>query len=430
MSTSAMPTTKKKVQSTQKAPQVLSNLKPVMPGADTSWDFICRRIQNLARGFGFTRVDLPQVEDFTYRESAPDAPSTFSFLDADGNRLALKSQNLLPLLRAYQQQRIAEVEKMSRCFYLSPVFSYDGDGKKILSAWEYGFEVLGEFLALDEAQLISLVWKLLRGIGLDHLHLEVNCIGRSDLRVDYDDALRSFLQNRRYELCNECVAALEVFPLQVFACENLSCRAVAQEAPQILDYLSDDARREFTSLLEGLDEVGIPYNLNPTFVPHNGTSRVVFTVRYRDETHDILIGSGGSHEDTFAEIGGKAYPSFGFTGTVDVLQGAMQQLALEVVTDIKSEVFLVPLGELASKKALRLFSELWDEQIAVHGHFGNIGVKHQLKMAEAYKASIALIMGQKEAQDEMVILRDVRSGMQEIFQYDRIIEEVKKRLGR
>ena len=91
---------------------------------------------------------------------------------------------------------------------------------------------------------------------------------------------------------------------------------------------------------------------------------------------------------------------------------------------------MVPLGELASKKALRLFSELWDEKIAVHGHFGNIGVKHQLKMAEAYKASIALIMGQKEAQDEMVILRDVRSGMQEVFQYERIIEEVKKRLGR
>jgi hypothetical protein len=39
-------------------------------------------------------------------------------------------------------------------------------------------------------------------------------------------------------------------------------------------------------------------------------------------------------------------------------------------------------------------------------------------------------MGQKEAMDEMVILRDVKSGMQEIFSYDKIVEEVRKRLGK
>ncbi len=32
--------------------------------------------------------------------------------------------------------------------------------------------------------------------------------------------------------------------------------------------------------------------------------------------------------------------------------------------------------------------------------------------------------------EEMVILRDVKSGMQEIISYDKIVSEVKKRLGR
>ena len=58
------------------------------------------------------------------------------------------------------------------------------------------------------------------------------------------------------------------------------------------------------------------------------------------------------------------------------------------------------------------------------------GVKNQLKAAETFKAPVALIMGQKEATDEMVILRDVKSGMQEVISYDKIVEEVKKRLGR
>jgi histidyl-tRNA synthetase len=70
------------------------------------------------------------------------------------------------------------------------------------------------------------------------------------------------------------------------------------------------------------------------------------------------------------------------------------------------------------------------EKITVFDNFGSLGVKNQLKLAETYKSPIALIMGQKEAVDEMVILRDVKSGMQEMFSYDKIVNEVKKRLGK
>jgi hypothetical protein len=89
-----------------------------------------------------------------------------------------------------------------------------------------------------------------------------------------------------------------------------------------------------------------------------------------------------------------------------------------------------PRLELAAKKSLRLFQDLLAAQVSVYDHFGDVGVKNQLKQAELYKSPIALIMGQKEAMDEMVILRDVKSGMQEIFSYDKIVIEVKKRLGK
>lgn len=57
-------------------------------------------------------------------------------------------------------------------------------------------------------------------------------------------------------------------------------------------------------------------------------------------------------------------------------------------------------------------------------------IKTQLKLAESNKVAIALIIGQKEAREGTVILRDVKSGMQELFTTERIIEEVKKRLGK
>ena len=109
---------------------------------------------------------------------------------------------------------------------------------------------------------------------------------------------------------------------------------------------------------------------------------------------------------------------------------ALEAANVKFVNKNKVDVFLVPLGDLAAKKTLRLFTELWNHNIVASEFIGPGSIKTQLKLAESNKVSIALIIGQKEARDGTVILRDVRSGMQELFTYERIIEEVKKRLGK
>ena len=146
--------------------------------------------------------------------------------------------------------------------------------------------------------------------------------------------------------------------------------------------------------------------------------------------NEYFIGEGAGHAELYRETTGKNVYCFGFSGNAEIIYRALQGKDLTPHLEFRPEVFLVPLGDLASKKALRLFSELWDENIIVHDHFGDNGVKNQLKLAETYKAMLALIIGQKEAMDGMVILRDVKSGMQELYQHERIIDEVKKRLGK
>jgi histidyl-tRNA synthetase len=182
--------------------------------------------------------------------------------------------------------------------------------------------------------------------------------------------------------------------------------------------------------LEALDELSIPYQLNPLYVGPQGFSKTNFVIKARGKDKTFVIGEGGYHDQLLQNLCGKNYCCFGFTGSLLEVKKAMEEAKLEVVHEQKSEVFLVPLGELASKKSLRLFRDLVLEKVLVYDNFGDSGVKNQLKAAESFKAPIALIMGQKEAVDEMVILRDVKSGMQEIISYDKIVEEVKKRLGR
>jgi len=426
-----MPREKKKASS--KRPHSLASLTDVLPDNGHSWDHLISRLHSLSKAYGFFRAESPVLEDYSlYDQLDIEQGNIVNFSDPENNRIAIRAEMLPGLVRAHSElKNLPEEHKVSKWYYLSPVVTYDERKRQFVNSWEYGFELFGEFSPLNEVQAISLIWKYLGSIGLQNLALEINSIGRPDCRKDYDDQLRSFLQNKKYELCNDCVAALETYPMRVFRCKNLECKTVASEAPQVVDYLDEDCHKHLTHVLEGLDELGISYALNPMLVGKEGASQIVFSIKYRDEQNEYFIGEGAHHEEIYEIIAGKKVPCFGFVGYLEVLRSAMRNLALDQHQhDIKAEVFLVPLGDLAAKKALKLFSELWDEDIAVHDHFGNSGVKNQLKLAENSKAVLALIIGQKEAMDDMVILRDVKSGMQEVFQYERIIDEVKKRLGK
>ncbi len=420
---------RKSTASTSKKAQLLPGMVDLLPGANPLWDLIFRKLQKYARSFGFSRVETAFLESASIYEYDP-LKNPVTFMAAEGDRVAVRADSLPGIMRAYIEKKVSEVHKLSKWYYIQPNTVYDAKQKSFVSSWQYGFELFGEFPALVEVQLITAVWKFLRSLGFEDLILEINSIGKTSERDDYEEALITFLQTKKYELCNDCVASIEDQPLQVFRCKNSSCQAVATEAPQPIDYLSEECHKHFTQVLETLDEIGIVYNLNPMLVGREGSSKTIFVFKLKHDEKEYIIGEGSFHQDLMKVVTGKEQPCFGFVGNFETLQEILNLMQTEVISEMRAEVYLAPLGELAAKKALRLFAELWDANIYVHDNFGDGGVKNQLKLAEGSKAIISLIIGQKEAMDDMVILRDVKSGMQEVFQYERIVEEVKKRLGR
>ena len=67
--------------------------------------------------------------------------------------------------------------------------------------------------------------------------MEIDSLGDEACKGQYEEALTGYLQSKKYELCNDCVAAIEEFPMQVFRCNNLECKTVVTDAPQSVDFL-------------------------------------------------------------------------------------------------------------------------------------------------------------------------------------------------
>ncbi len=421
----------KKTSSTKTQP--IGGAKDVISQSDPVWNLILKSFNKIGQVYGFLRVETPILESSqlyqNYAKDVADQHMEAVSFELGGQNYSVRPSLLPSVLRAYSQMKHDEQEPLSKWLYLGNVIKRDS-GRGWVSDYEFGFETLGGFSHLTEAQTIAASWQMVQELGLTEAVIEVNTIGDLDCQRAYESVLKSYLKDNELDLCESCSQYLKTRPFNILRCENAECQEVISAAPTILDFLDEASHKHFTNILEALDELQIPYQLNPLLVGHEGSSKTNVIIKYKGSKETVVLGEAGYHDALLKNVGGKGLSGFGFTGNFSSLRRAIELAHIEIGQEIKTEVFLVPLGELAAKKSLRLFKDLTAEDVLVYDHFGAAGVKNQLKQAEASKSPIALIMGQKEAMDEMVILRDVKSGMQELFSYDKIVVEVKKRLGR
>jgi len=86
------------------------------------------------------------------------------------------------------------------------------------------------------------------------------------------------------------------------------------------------------------------------------------------------------------------------------------------------------LGDLAKRKSFTLLETLRAGGIIVRESLGRDSIKVQLKIVERSGCRHALIIGQKEALDGTVIVRETESGIQETIPQEKLIDFLKRKL--
>src|SRR5207253_7413569 len=107
----------------------------------------------------------------------------------------------------------------------------------------FGIEVIGAAEPEADVEVIAVGQTLLRSIernratGLADVRLEINSIGDQVCRPAYRDELIAYLEEHREQLRDEHRDGFRTNPLRVLDCKEPSCRAVAADAPKIVDRL-------------------------------------------------------------------------------------------------------------------------------------------------------------------------------------------------
>ena len=229
----------------------------------------------------------------------------------------------------------------------------------------------------------------------------------------------------------DCKKRLSKNPLRILDCKEEKCTQIVHQAPQTIDHLCDECKTHFTTLLESLDEIDIPYCINPKLVRGlDYYSKTVFEFwpEENQETAQSALGGGGRYDYLVKNLGGNETPAVGFACGIDRLVSEMKKYNAKAYYPPTPKVYLAQLGNLGKKKSLKIFEELEKAGIMVAESFGRGNLRTQLRQANQLKVDIVLILGQREALDETVILKDMDSGSQEVITFKKVVAEVKKRL--
>jgi len=191
----------------------------------------------------------------------------YSFRTKGGDFLCLRPEGTASIVRAYIENGMYTRPQPLKLWYFGPFFRYEHpQAGRYRQFWSFGFEVLGEKSSVIDAQIIQIFYNILKELKLKDLVVEVNSIGDEQCRPYYKKLLKNYLRSKETSLCADCRKRIKENVLRVLDCKKEKCQAVIAGAPQTLDHLCDECHKHFKQVLEFLDEIEIPYNLNPYLV--------------------------------------------------------------------------------------------------------------------------------------------------------------------
>jgi histidyl-tRNA synthetase len=256
--------------------------------------------------------------------------------------------------------------------------------------------------------MIELLWGFCSDLGLRDVRLLVNSMGDGESRARYREVLLDYWRAHAGLIGAEMERA-EANPLRILDSKRADWADMVERAPQLGEYLSDASNAHFTRVQEGLQSLGIPFEVAPRLVRGFDyyTSTVFELASGALDAAQNAIGGGGRYDRLAQEMGGAPAPSIGFGSGIERLLLACDAENVLPVGVARLDVFVVDPG--GAVDTVRLLAELRESGLAADRAYGSRSMKKQMAAADKAGARWAVILGAREAERGMVVARDLRS---------------------
>lgn len=419
-------------------------------------DKIIEKAREISEFYGFLPIATPHVEHAELflrplgETSEVVEKQMYAFKTRGGDYLALRPEGTAPIMRAYDENGMVSWPHPVKLYYFGSFFRHENPQKgRYREFRQFGVEVLGENDPMLDALTIKIFYLILSELGFsakggsasggkNNILVHINTLGDKNCRPAFKKELTNYYKKKFNYLCKDCKRRFKENPLRLLDCKEESCAEIKSGAPKMIDYLCGDCKGHFKVVLEFLDEGQIPYVLDNFLVRgFDYYGKTVFEVfletmpagrQGEGEGKQIALGGGGRYDELMSILGGKSLPATGWGMGLERVVSEMKKIGITSKNHQTPKVFLVQIGPAAKKKSFTLVEELRKHGIEIAESLSKDNFRAQLKIASKVGVKVALIIGQKEAMDGTIIVRNMEDETQEMVTHDKLIEKVKSLL--
>jgi histidyl-tRNA synthetase len=408
----------------------------ILPPEVAKWQFVEEKARAMLDAFAYRELRTPILE-YTplFTRSVGEATEVvekqmYTFDDRDGKSVSLRPEGTASAVRAYIAGSLWNREPVTRWYYLGPMFRHERAQRGRLRQFhQIGAEVFGPPGPAIDAEMIAMLVALLGELGIKRTDVEVavNSLGAPEERAAYRETLREYFSRYADKLDDFSRRRLDSNPLRILDSKDPEVQALAAHAPILLDLLGDASKRHFESMRQHLVDLGVESSLDARLVRgldyYTGT---IFEIKAKVGelgAQNTLCG-GGRYDKLVSSLGGPEIPALGFGVGVERVLLAMTASPESFEPGLT--LFIAALGDKAKSFALPLAHRLRLAGIRTEIEHREVGLKGQLKRADALRARLALIVGDNELATGKLILRDLTTREQTEITVDEIEPRVRQ----
>ncbi len=291
---------------------------------------------------------------------------------------------------------------------------------------EYNMHILGVRESFAEALLVALLDLAVNKILGKKIHVELNSMGDKDSSVKYFDEIKRLLKRKKKKLSPKLLEDIQNDKIEkVLTHLSKTNSELLEDLPSIMDFLSDEAQKHLCSFLDYMERFEINYTLNP-YMFGNGQiwKHIIFKVYLPQDDNQIYLAEGG-RLDHLAELNGCNCEIV--TLNFNIEKYGRKKLVPEIEHSKKNnKFFFIQTGPLAKAQGVHILKDMQDSGIDVDHTIATMSLLEQYELANKKGATHAIILGHKEALENVVMVRNISTQIQEMVPQKDLIKYLKK----
>jgi len=417
--------------------QTVRGMRDLLPEDAAALNRVIAKARETAALYGYREVITPVVEPYELlaaKSGEEIRQRMFTFKDLGDRTVALRPEFTASIARL-ATTTLRNEPKPLRTLSVGSVYRYDEPQRgRYREFWQSDFEVIGSSKPEADAEIVLLTNSLMQAVGLKNYAFKLGHIGvlrgiLSQENVD-DKVQNTILQRMDKKEYNEA-----------FALMPKKCRAIIEGLLELKSGDAFETAEKIKEHVKGYSEAAASAEnllailklvtksgceiatVEPAFARGlEYYTGAIFEV-YIPEL-DIALGGGGRYDRLIEAFGGEATPATGVAHGLDRIALAVQTQNLTLKSKQNRRVAVVPVKEELKGDALRIAQMLRAAGIATEFEVMGRKMAKALEDADKRQVDYVVIVGEKELQQNAVVLRDLAKHEQTVVAISDLAEKI------